>query len=100
MAISLQEEDEEHEKTYNFEAESDIITNILRFLQLFAEGHYLELQNYMRSQTQNYHNYDLIGDIIELLSHYFKAKNQCYIENMMQCFDTLTECIQGPCYEN
>lgn len=51
MAISLQEEDEEHEKTYNFEAESDIITNILRFLQLFAEGHYLELQNYMRSQT-------------------------------------------------
>ncbi len=23
-----------------------------------------------------------------------------YLENMLQCFETLTEYIQGPCYEN
>ena len=33
---------------YKFENKGELITNILRFLQLFAEGHYLELQNYMR----------------------------------------------------
>lgn len=91
---------EETPPLFKFEQEQDVIQNILRFMQLFAEGHYLDLQNYMRQQTQNYHNYDLIQDVIELLNNYFKKIQPQYIDNMMQSFDTLTEYIQGPCYEN
>lgn len=69
-------------------------------MQLFAEGHYSELQNYLNTQNLNYHSYNLIQDVIELLSTYFKNREEKYVENMMQCFDTLTEFIQGPCYEN
>lgn len=34
--------------------------NILRLMQLFAEGHYTELQEYMHNQYINAHTYDLI----------------------------------------
>ena len=54
----------------------------------------------MRFQSNNYHSYDIIQDIIELLNNYLTKKKAAYFENMIQCFDTLTEYIQGPCYEN
>lgn len=54
----------------------------------------------MRYQENNYHTYDLIQDIIELLNNYLVKKKEKYFNNMIQCFDTLTEYIQGPCYEN
>ena len=54
----------------------------------------------MRNQETNYKSYDIIGDIIELLSNYLNIKKQKYFNNMVQCFDTLTEYIQGPCPEN
>ncbi|EGR30411.1 MIR domain protein [Ichthyophthirius multifiliis] len=85
---------------FNFQKKDDVILTILRFLQLLAEGHYLDLQKYMRLQTQNYHNYDLLEAIIGLLNAYFFKKQEKYIKNMTQCFDTLTEYIQGPCKEN
>ncbi|EAR92909.2 zinc finger, C2H2 type family protein (macronuclear) [Tetrahymena thermophila SB210] len=92
--------DNSQENIYYFQKQNDIVYSILRFLQLFAEGHNLDLQKYMRLQTQNYHNFDLIEVIIELLNNYFKKKCIRYIKNMTQCFDTLTEYIQGPCKEN
>ncbi|EGR27925.1 MIR domain protein [Ichthyophthirius multifiliis] len=85
---------------YLFQEKDDIILSILQFLQLLAEGHYLELQRYMKFQTKNYHNFDLIEVIIELLNQYFKKKQIIFVKNMTQCFDTLTEYIQGPCIEN
>lgn len=80
--------------------EIDEMARILRLLQLFAEGHYNELQNYVRQQHNNYHSYDILSDIINLLSIYMQTKDSRFFESMMQCFDTITEYIQGPCYEN
>ena len=94
--------DEDDDIGFNekFEDNGDVIKNLLRFLQLFAEGHYSDLQNYVRQQYHNYHSYDIIQDMIDLLVVYFKNRKQEYVENMMQLFDTLTEYIQGPCREN
>lgn len=54
----------------------------------------------MRFQSNSFHSHDIIGDIIELLSNYLTRKKKIYFENINQCFETLTEYIQGPCYEN
>lgn len=54
----------------------------------------------MRFQSNSFHSHDIISDIIELLSCYLNQKNKRYFENINQCFETLTEYIQGPCYEN
>ena len=82
------------------EEDSEDMTNILRLLQLFAEGHFSDLQNYIRHQTNSYHNYDLLDEISDLLNEYMEAKHTAFFETMIQCFDTITEFIQGPCVEN
>ncbi len=65
---------------------------ILRLLQLFCEGHNLNLQNYLRHQTTSKNNYDLVTLITKLLSSYkVSSKN---LDTIMQCLDTLTELIQ------
>lgn len=78
----------------------DIVKKVLRFLQLFTEGHYLELQNYLRSQKNNAHSYNLVAIISELLLAYSSNMMQKDYENIIKCLDTLTEFVQGPCPEN
>jgi len=65
---------------------------LMRLLQLFCEGHNLDLQNYLRQQTNSKNNYDLVTLTTKLLSSY-KINNENF-ESVMQCFDTLTEFIQ------
>lgn len=48
----------------------------------------------------NYHTYDLFTDVVELLGEYLNAKKTKYFYCMIQCFDTITEYVQGPCFEN
>jgi len=72
----------------------------LRFLQLFAEGHFSDLQNYIRYQSNSYHSYDILSDISDLLDTYLQTKINNWFGTMLQCFDTLIEFIQGPCVDN
>jgi len=76
------------------------MSSILRLLQLFAEGHFSDLQNYIRQQYNSYHSYDLLVDMSDLLNAYMQTRHSAFFEPMLQCFDTLTEFIQGPCREN
>ena len=76
------------------------IKTIIELLQLFAEGHNYDLQLYMKQQTSNSRSHDIIGDIVKLLQVYMETKKKIFFETMLQCFDTLTEYIQGPCYDN
>jgi hypothetical protein len=95
--LTQEADDTKHGKiTGNIET----ITTILELLQLFAEGHNIDLQLYMKSQTKNYRSYDIISDVVKLLQVYMDTKKKKFFETMLQCFDTLTEYIQGPCYEN
>lgn len=77
-----------------------VLEKLLRFLQLFTEGHNLDLQNYLRHQTSSRNNYDLVSIIIELLRTYQKRLVPDNYENIMRCLDTLAEFVQGPCPEN
>ena len=78
----------------------DVVLNVLRLIQRFAEGHYTELQIYMRVQTNSLRSYNFLEEIVTLLVHYFDKGNQSLYEPILQCFDTITELIQGPCFEN
>lgn len=77
-----------------------LITNVLKFLQLLCENHNQLLQNYLRLQTNSRSNYDMVGFTISLLEELMKRKNFFEFLIASQCFDTLTEFIQGPCRDN
>ena len=65
---------------------------ILRFLQLFCEGHNIYLQNYLKNQRRSKNNFDLVDLTVRLLNS-FKIGPENY-KNVLQCFDTLTEFVQ------
>ena len=49
------------------ELQSKILKKTLRCLQLFTEGHNIDLQDYIRKQTNSRNNYNMVEIIIELL---------------------------------
>lgn len=71
-----------------------ILEKTLRVLQLFTEGHYLDLQNYIRDQTNSRNNYDLVSAVVDLLRSYLNNLSQANYENIMGCLDTLAEFVQ------
>ena len=73
---------------------SVILMKTLRLLQLFTEGHNLDLQNYVREQTNSRNKYDMVSIIVELLECYHRNLNFDNYENYTKCLDTLTEFVQ------
>lgn len=73
---------------------SELLEKTLRLLQLFTEGHNLDLQNYVRFQTNSRNNYDMVGAIVELLEAYHKNLNVRTYNNYVKCLDTLIEFVQ------
>jgi hypothetical protein len=79
---------------------------MLRFLQLLAEGHHGEMQNYLREQilangVASQRSFDFISYLATMLSLYEKSYinfNTCDLGG--QVFDTLIELVQGPCRMN
>ena len=76
------------------------ITNILRLLQLLTENHNENLQNYFRYQFKSRNNYDILNSVVKLLEALLKELSESNYYKILQCFDTLTEFIQGPCEAN
>lgn len=73
---------------------------ILRFLQLLCENHNSSLQNYLRDQYKFRHTYNLVLSVVNLLEDMLKKCRDFDFLVISQCFDTLTEFIQGPCRGN
>ena len=71
-----------------------ILEKVLRVLKLFTEGHFLELQNYMRYQTNSRINHDLVSQVIELLHSYHLNITEYNYDNVLLCLKTLTEFVQ------
>jgi len=71
-----------------------ILEKLLRLLQLFTEGHYLDLQNYLRYQTNSRNRYNMVEAVIELLRIYYSDLVQENYENILRCLDTLNEFVQ------
>ena len=76
------------------------IEKVLRLLQLFTENHNSSLQNYLRYQTNSRNNYDILGLTVKILESCLLELNEHNYQMASQCFDTLTEFIQGPCEAN
>ena len=92
---TAQIKDSVEEKSNNFK--SGILIKTLRLLQLFTEGHNLDLQNYIRHQKNSRNNYDMVTIVIDLLSVFTNETCKENYENIIKCLDTLTEFVQGPC---
>lgn len=93
---------------------------LFRFIQLLCEGHNLDFQNYLRTQTGNTTTVNVIIITVDYLLrlqesmmdfywHYSSKsvidpsgkENYCKAINVAkQVFSTLTESIQGPCQGN
>ena len=78
----------------SYRLKSIILERLLRFLQLFTEGHYLDLQNYLRHQTNSRNRYNFVEAVTELLKTYYSNLVQANYENIVKCIDTLNEFVQ------
>ena len=78
--------------------ELKLIQKTIKILQLLCEGHNNELQNYLHYQSNQKNSYDLVSLSVQLLSSLHISNSN--FELVMQCFETLTEVIQGPCRQN
>eukprot|EP00760_Papus_ankaliazontas_P031379 PhM_4_TR5257/c0_g1_i1/m.41768 len=78
------------------------IREVMRFLQLFCEGHNTELQDYLREQPDNVHSYNLVKETMTFLRHSLTVEvpSTFMLEVMLQAFNTLTEYCQGPVPRN
>ena len=79
---------------------SDLLLPLLSVLQLLCEGHNRDLQTYLRQQTHSRRSYDLVSLCASLLGVLLKRLRASDFLQCSQCFDTMTEFIQGPCKEN
>lgn len=80
--------------------DSEIMERCMRFLQLLAEGHNLNLQKYLKLQTESKKSYDMISLTVELLITYFECGTVDMFDPMINTIDMLIEFVQGPCEEN
>lgn len=92
--------DTESKYSSKFKKSRKLINNIIKLLQLFCENHYEKLQNYIRNQEKSRNNYDLVRAVIILLNALMLKKKVEYFHIISNCFEMLTECIQGPCKAN
>lgn len=96
---SLQETLDEEEQ-----AELTFLRRLFRLLQLFCEGHNLNMQNHLREQkiegVQSGRSFNFINLTALIMSNYIKFVNVHCIQLGDQILDFLIESIQGPCREN
>ncbi|XP_071832667.1 ryanodine receptor 2-like isoform X4 [Apostichopus japonicus] len=100
--------------------DADLTCTLFRFLQLLCEGHNLDFQDYLRTQTGNHTTVNLVNCTVDYLLRLQESISDFYWhysgrevvdppgrENFSrafkiakQVFRTLTEYIQGPCAGN
>jgi hypothetical protein len=78
------------------EENNDICKEILRFLCVCCEGHYSELQDYFRAQTNLSVQFNFLKEVVDLLSALSNNVYQMNYSLLILCFDALIEMIQGP----
>nr|CAD2195338.1 unnamed protein product [Meloidogyne enterolobii] len=100
--------------------DADFTCSLFRFLQLTCEGHNLDFQNYLRTQSGHTTSVNLINSTVDYLLRLQESVMDFYwhysskevideggkeyflraIQVCSQVFNTLTESIQGPCVGN
>ena len=82
------------------------LCGLLRLLQLCCEGHYLPMQDLMRTQPTLSKSADLLREVVDLLQVTVKDEytvrqlTKDKLPLLIQCLDFLVEAVQGPCLLN
>src|SRR3990167_1461385 len=71
-------------------------SEVLRFIVLCCEGHYTEMQNYFRTQSNLAVQHNFLKEIVDLMSALASNLSNDLFEPMMLAFDALIELVQGP----
>ena len=105
--LTLKIDIEEADNHLHVESKSnvDTLVKIFRLLQLFCEGHYLDMQNILRQQTVldgsvNVKSVDFISYSAFCFNMYTKFSNADCLALGDQILEFLIEAVQGPCAEN
>nr|CCC92047.1 conserved hypothetical protein [Trypanosoma congolense IL3000] len=77
-----------------------LVCTLFRMLQLFCEGHNLDMQNYIRSQHDNLHSVNTVHEIVNLIAEVSAVVHPATVRMLQRGFDLLTELCQGPCHGN
>lgn len=78
----------------------DFTTGVLRLCQLVCEGHFQELQDYLRQQPDNQVSVNILESLVSLLDAVVAMFEPATTELLLQLLDTIAEAIQGPCRGN
>lgn len=73
---------------------------LLQVIQLMCEGHYTDMQNYMRDQHDNQISINVLESVTGLLEILAKCVDRTTYELTLQTLATMTELVQGPCFGN
>lgn len=85
---------DEKKETYFSEIKHSIVLKVLRILQLFTEGHNLNMQTYMKVQVNGRTNYDMLSTIVDLLEVCHRNLNVNTYMICKQCLETLIDFVQ------
>jgi hypothetical protein len=77
-----------------------LVLFLFRLLQLFCEGHFAGLQNYVRSQHDNLHSANVIIETMAFMEELSVFVTPSNYRVLSQGFELLTEVSQGPCRLN
>ncbi|KPA83985.1 putative mitochondrial insulin receptor,Ryanodine receptor [Leptomonas pyrrhocoris] len=77
-----------------------LITFLFRLLQLFCEGHFAGLQNYLRVQYDNLHSANVILETMTFMEEISTFVTPSNYRVLSQGFELLSEVCQGPCRFN
>lgn len=101
LQIKLLKNEDTAGDSYNLDISDHKFTeNVMKFLQLLAEGHNLNLQKYLKNQTMSIISYDMISLTVEFLKALYLKNDRQYFESLENTLDMLIEFVQGPCLEN
>lgn len=96
----IQEQQVRNTKLPIYKDPKDGVEIVITLIQLLCENHNIQLQNYVRLQTNSRVNHNLVELTVQLLAALLKLKSRRSFSLIEKCFITLTETIQGPCREN
>ena len=77
-----------------------LASKVLLFLECICEGHYADMQNYMRRQEGMRTQVNVIIDLVNNLLTLERTLSTLTISLTAQVYQTLTELVQGPCAGN
>ncbi len=73
---------------------------LFELLQLLCEGHFSDMQNYLREQEDNQISINALEPMIAVLELTAKSIDRRTLALALKTLACLTEVMQGPCFEN